>query len=72
MHLGPSMKSLAYTLSQILQELPFGEGPDYAIKINEHFKSSLTEALYALPTSVGIRLANYETGNYIIVLGLMH
>jgi len=44
-HLGPSMKSLAYTLSQILLELPFGDGPDYAITINEHFKSSLTEAL---------------------------
>jgi hypothetical protein len=39
------MKSLAYTLSQILLELPFGDGPDYAITINEHFKSSLTEAL---------------------------
>jgi len=46
LHLGPSMKSLAYTLSQILKELPFGDGPDYAITINEHFKSSLTEALY--------------------------
>ncbi|KAH9223420.1 hypothetical protein DL95DRAFT_431393 [Leptodontidium sp. 2 PMI_412] len=45
MHLGPSMKSLAYTLSQILQELPFGEGPQYEIKINDHFKTSLTEAL---------------------------
>lgn len=45
MHLGPSMKSLAYTLSQILQELPFGEGPNYEITINDHFKSSLTEAL---------------------------
>jgi hypothetical protein len=44
-HLGPSMKSLAYTLSQILLELPFGEGPDYTITINEQFKSSLTEAL---------------------------
>ncbi|CZT44109.1 related to Lactobacillus putative histidine protein kinase SppK [Rhynchosporium secalis] len=45
MHLGPSMKSLAYTLSQILQELPFGEGPQYEIKINDNFKTSLTEAL---------------------------
>ncbi|KAK0116947.1 hypothetical protein ONS96_012791 [Cadophora gregata f. sp. sojae] len=44
-HLGPSMKSLAYTLSQILQELPFGDGPQYEIKINDHFKTSLTEAL---------------------------
>ncbi|OWP03630.1 hypothetical protein B2J93_3251 [Marssonina coronariae] len=45
MHLGPSMKSLAYTISQILQELPFGEGPRYEIKINSHFTTSLTEAL---------------------------
>ena len=45
MHLGPSMESLAYTLSQILQELPFGDGPQYEIKINDHFKTSLTEAL---------------------------
>jgi hypothetical protein len=45
MQLGPSMKSLAYTLSQILDELPFGEGPAYAITINDRFQSSLTEAL---------------------------
>lgn len=45
MHLGPSMKSLAYTLSQILQELPFGEGPKYEITINDHFETSLTDAL---------------------------
>lgn len=45
MHSGPPMKSLVFTLSQILQELPFGEGPKYEIKINEHFKTSLTEAL---------------------------
>jgi hypothetical protein len=51
-HLGPSMKSLAYTLSQILDELPFGEGPDYAITINEHFKSSLNEALYVTPLNI--------------------
>jgi hypothetical protein len=44
-HLGPSMKSLAYTLSQILNELPFGPGPDYSITINEHFKTSLSDAL---------------------------
>jgi hypothetical protein len=46
MHLGPSMKSLAYSLSEILQELPFGQGPTYEIAINEHFKTSLTDALY--------------------------
>jgi hypothetical protein len=45
-HLGPSMKSLAYTLSQILNELPFGPGPDYSININEHFRTSLSDALH--------------------------
>ena len=50
MHLGPSMKSLAYTLGKILDELPFGPAPDYSIRINEHFMTSLTDALYvALP-----------------------
>jgi hypothetical protein len=44
-HLGPSMKSLAYTLSEILSELPFGPAPDYTIAINEHFGESLTDAL---------------------------
>lgn len=48
LYLGPSMKSLAYTLSQILKELPFSDGPEYAITINENFKDSLTEALYGL------------------------
>jgi hypothetical protein len=45
MHLGPSMKSLAYTLSEILSELPFGAGPKYVITINEHFGESLADAL---------------------------
>jgi hypothetical protein len=48
LHLGPSMKSLAYSLAEILQELPFGEGPAYEIAINEHFKTSLADALYEL------------------------
>lgn len=44
-HLGPSMKSLAYTLSQTLQELPFSASPEYRIAINEHFTTSLDTAL---------------------------
>ncbi len=67
MHLGPSMKSLAYTLSQILQELPFGEGPKYEIKINDHFNGSLTEALYVDPCSSGMSY-EYSLGNYIAAL----
>lgn len=48
-HLGPSMKSLAYTLSEVLNELPFGPGPNYVITINEHFRTSLADALYVYP-----------------------
>lgn len=43
-HLGPPMKSLAYTLREVLDELPFGPGPDYLITVNSHFRSSLIEA----------------------------
>ncbi|TAQ89411.1 hypothetical protein B7494_g2290 [Chlorociboria aeruginascens] len=50
-HLGPSMKSLSYTLSQILNELPFGAGPEYQISINEHFETSLTDALMLYTTA---------------------
>ncbi|KAF2640423.1 hypothetical protein P280DRAFT_470088 [Massarina eburnea CBS 473.64] len=42
--LGPPMKSLAYTLREVLDELPFGPGPDYEMAINEHFHHSLIEA----------------------------
>ncbi|KAF2027879.1 hypothetical protein EK21DRAFT_70963 [Setomelanomma holmii] len=43
-HLGPPMKSLAYTLREVLSELPFGPGPDYNMAINEHFRHSLVDA----------------------------
>ncbi|KAF2267405.1 hypothetical protein CC78DRAFT_490269 [Lojkania enalia] len=43
-HLGPPMKSLAYTLHEVLNELPFGPGPEYNMAINEHFRHSLVEA----------------------------
>ncbi|KAL2264675.1 hypothetical protein VTJ83DRAFT_7185 [Remersonia thermophila] len=43
--LGPSMKSLAYTLSEVLREPPFGAAPDHGIVINPNFRHSLAEAL---------------------------
>ncbi len=43
--LGPSMKSLAYTVSEVLRDPPFGEAPDYSITINDHFRQSLSDAL---------------------------
>ncbi|KAH6665901.1 Fusaric acid resistance protein-like-domain-containing protein [Plectosphaerella plurivora] len=43
--LGPSMKSLAFTLSEILREPAFGSAPKYHISINSHFRQSLKDAL---------------------------
>ncbi|KAK4038442.1 Fusaric acid resistance protein-like-domain-containing protein [Parachaetomium inaequale] len=43
--LGPSMKSLAFTLSEVLRDPPFGAAPDYEITINDHFRHSLADAL---------------------------
>ena len=37
-------KSLAYTLREVLDELPFGPGPEYEMAINEHFRHSLVDA----------------------------
>lgn len=38
-------KSLAVTLKQILDELPYGPAPDYSIAVHPHFKSSLAQAI---------------------------
>ncbi|KAF1836339.1 hypothetical protein BDW02DRAFT_567082 [Decorospora gaudefroyi] len=43
-NLGPPMKSLAYTLREVLSELPFGPGPEYHMAINVHFRHSLVDA----------------------------
>lgn len=43
--LGPPMKSLVYTLKQILDELPFQPGSDNIIAVNGNFRSSLVEAI---------------------------
>ncbi|KAJ4355003.1 hypothetical protein N0V95_003340 [Ascochyta clinopodiicola] len=40
----PPMKSLTYTLGEVLSELPFGTGPEYNMTINEHFRHSLVDA----------------------------
>ncbi|GAP91196.1 putative ribosomal protein L19 [Rosellinia necatrix] len=42
--LGPSMKSLVYTMAEILREPPFGK-PGSPIELNEQFKHSLGEAV---------------------------
>ncbi|KAK2784219.1 hypothetical protein FQN53_008731 [Emmonsiellopsis sp. PD_33] len=43
--LGPSMRSLAYTVTEILGELPYGPGPDYKVAVNCKFRTSLDRAL---------------------------
>lgn len=43
--LGPSMKSLAFTLSELLRDPPFGEAPNFDITINDTFRQSLLDAL---------------------------
>lgn len=44
-HLGPCMHSMAFTLKEILNELPYGSAPKYEIKVNPKFRSSLQHAL---------------------------
>ena len=46
-----SQKSLAVTLKQILDELPYGPAPAYHIAINEHFRSSLALAIQLYATA---------------------
>ena len=43
--LGPSMKSLAFTIRQILDELPYGPAPTFQITINSQLSNSLYEAM---------------------------
>ncbi|KAI4170982.1 MAG: hypothetical protein LQ348_007010 [Seirophora lacunosa] len=45
LYLGPSIKSLAYTLKTILDDLPFSAGPEYQITLNPKYRSSLEEAV---------------------------
>ncbi|EXJ75508.1 uncharacterized protein A1O5_00014 [Cladophialophora psammophila CBS 110553] len=44
-HLGPSMRSLAFTLKEVLDDFPFDASKRYAIASNPIFKSSLDRAL---------------------------
>ncbi|KAF5026167.1 hypothetical protein F66182_1731 [Fusarium sp. NRRL 66182] len=43
--LGPSIKSLAHTLSEILREPAFGRDPNKDISVNEQLRESLRDAL---------------------------
>ncbi|KAL1846057.1 hypothetical protein Plec18170_009407 [Paecilomyces lecythidis] len=50
-HLGPSMRSLAFTLKEILEELPFEPTPDHRVTVNSKFRISLDRALSLYRTS---------------------
>ncbi|ETS01833.1 60S ribosomal protein L19 [Trichoderma reesei RUT C-30] len=51
--LGPSMKSLAYTLSETLKENPFGRHPEQQVAVNDHLRASLHDALDLYNTARG-------------------
>jgi Fusaric acid resistance protein-like len=44
-HLGPSMKSLAFTLKEILDERPFQQDVKHEVTVNAKFRSSLDRAI---------------------------
>ncbi|KKK25597.1 hypothetical protein ARAM_005106 [Aspergillus rambellii] len=44
-HLGPSMRSLAFTLKEIFREIPFTPAPHYKVSIDSRFRISLDRAL---------------------------
>ncbi|KAL8728318.1 MAG: hypothetical protein Q9166_005461 [cf. Caloplaca sp. 2 TL-2023] len=44
-HLGPSIKSLTYTLREILDDLPFSPGPEYQVTVDAQYRSSLEAAV---------------------------
>ncbi|KAI9675611.1 MAG: hypothetical protein M1817_000977 [Caeruleum heppii] len=62
LHLGPSMKSLAFTLKQILDELPYSSEEQYLIAVNSQFRDSLDEAitLYSAARKEALKLI-YQT-----------
>ncbi|EPS31234.1 hypothetical protein PDE_06189 [Penicillium oxalicum 114-2] len=44
-HLGPAMRSLAFTLKEIFNEIPFGPAPHYKISVHSRLLTSLDRAL---------------------------
>ncbi|KAJ5478316.1 hypothetical protein N7530_003825 [Penicillium desertorum] len=44
-HLGPAMRSLAFTLKEIFKEIPFGPAPNYRVSVNGRLRISLDRAL---------------------------
>ncbi|RAL05057.1 WD40 repeat-like protein [Aspergillus ibericus CBS 121593] len=44
-HLGPSMRSLAFTLKEIFRDIPFKPAPDLRVSVNSRYRTSLDRAL---------------------------
>ncbi|KAJ5635537.1 Transcriptional coactivator SAGA-type complex Ada1/Tada1 [Penicillium longicatenatum] len=44
-HLGPSMRSLTFTMKEIFNEIPFGPAPNYKVSVNNRLHTSLDRAL---------------------------
>ncbi|KAJ5934569.1 Transcriptional coactivator SAGA-type complex Ada1/Tada1 [Penicillium verhagenii] len=44
-HLGPSMRSLTFTMKEIFNEIPFGPAPTYKVSVNNRLHTSLDRAL---------------------------
>ncbi|KGO71587.1 Brefeldin A-sensitivity protein 4 [Penicillium italicum] len=44
-HLGPAMRSLAFTLKEIFKEIPFGPAPNYKVSVNGRLRITLDRAL---------------------------
>ncbi|CAI7585830.1 unnamed protein product [Penicillium manginii] len=44
-HLGPAMRSLAFTMKEIFNEIPFGAAPTYKVSVDSRLRMSLDRAL---------------------------
>ncbi|RDK44940.1 WD40 repeat-like protein, partial [Aspergillus phoenicis ATCC 13157] len=44
-HLGPSMRSLAFTLKEIFRDIPFTPAPEFRVSVNSRYRTSLDRAL---------------------------
>ncbi|OQE20597.1 hypothetical protein PENSTE_c013G06112 [Penicillium steckii] len=44
-HLGPAMRSLAFTMKEIFNEVPFGPAPTYKVSVDSRLRTSLDRAL---------------------------
>ncbi|KAJ5545129.1 Brefeldin A-sensitivity protein 4 [Penicillium sp. DV-2018c] len=67
-HLGPSMRSLAFTLKEIFKEIPFGPAPDYRVSVNGRLRISLDRALDLYKESRQRTLASlYQQQEYMDV-----